>query len=38
MMALQPVENQQRAYEVFEKKHYMERTTNVLPVIRDGGA
>jgi len=27
MAALQPVENQQRSYEVFEKKHYMECTT-----------
>ena len=27
MAALQSVENQQRLYEVFEKKHYIERTT-----------
>jgi hypothetical protein len=27
MAAPQPIENQQRSYEVFEKKHYMECTT-----------
>jgi hypothetical protein len=26
MTASQPIENQQRSYEVFEKKHYMECT------------
>jgi hypothetical protein len=30
MAAPQPIENQQRSYEVFEKKHYMERTTETL--------
>src|SRR5262249_49106427 len=29
MTASQPVEHQQRSYEVFEKKHYMECTTDL---------
>src|SRR5262245_3469464 len=28
MAASQPIENQQRSYEVFEQKHYMECTTH----------
>jgi hypothetical protein len=30
MAAPQPIENQQRSYEVVEKKHYMECTTETL--------
>src|SRR5262245_34646184 len=32
MAAPRPIENQQRSFEVFEKKHYMECTTRVLAV------
>src|SRR5215471_15777240 len=33
MAAPQPIENQQRSYEVFEKKHYMECTTPASPAL-----
>src|SRR6516165_3234025 len=41
MAAPQPIENPQRSYEVFEKKHYMECTTQVsilMPTKKPRGA
>src|SRR5262245_47216803 len=36
MAAPQPIENQQRSYEVFEQEHYMERTTQPRGVAAPG--
>src|SRR5712691_9302378 len=38
MAAPQPIENQQRSYEVFEKKHYMECTTGQRAMERSANA